>query len=260
MKKLVIYHNDNDGFGAAYACWRKFKEDAQYISAEYGQPMPEIPEGTEEIYMVDISYSRELCDSLATKYKLTLIDHHKTAKVAFEGAKYAVINLDNSAAVLTFKYLFPSTYPPIILNYVQDYDLWKFELNKSREVNLYIDTLTTFEEWAEFSLADAMTQGTAIRKFRDRQVSNSIKDARIIEFEGYKVVILNATENVSTVGNELLNAYEVDFSMTYRDVKDKRYYSLRSIGDFDVSVIAKKHGGGGHRNASGFSTNILEFN
>lgn len=33
----------------------------------------------------------------------------------------------------------------------------------------------------------------------------------------------------------------------------KFQYSLRSRGDFDVSAIAKKFGGGGHKNAAGFN-------
>jgi nanoRNase/pAp phosphatase (c-di-AMP/oligoRNAs hydrolase) len=32
----------------------------------------------------------------------------------------------------------------------------------------------------------------------------------------------------------------------------KYQVSLRSVGDFDVSKIAKYYGGGGHRNAAGF--------
>lgn len=257
MKKLVIYHCDNDGFGAAYACWLNFGEEAEYISAQYNQPLPEIPNGVEEIYIVDISYSREVCDSLASKYKLTILDHHKTAYEILKDTNYAVFDLEHSAAVLVFKYLFPHKEIPAILSYVEDYDLWKFQLNKSKEVNLYIDTLVQFEEWDEFELSKAIEGGTAIRKFRDRQVNESIKNSNIIEFEGYKVVLLNATENVSTVGNELLKKYKADFSITYRDVGSKRYYSLRSIGDFDVSVIAKKYGGGGHKNASGFAKDII---
>ena len=41
----------------------------------------------------------------------------------------------------------------------------------------------------------------------------------------------------------------------YFETKDKRIYSLRSQGEngVDVSMIASKFGGGGHRNAAGFS-------
>jgi oligoribonuclease NrnB/cAMP/cGMP phosphodiesterase (DHH superfamily) len=31
-------------------------------------------------------------------------------------------------------------------------------------------------------------------------------------------------------------------------------YQMRSVGEFDVSVLAKKHGGGGHKNAAGFES------
>jgi phosphoesterase RecJ-like protein len=39
-----------------------------------------------------------------------------------------------------------------------------------------------------------------------------------------------------------------------REEADCRSVSLRSIGDIDVSVIAKKHGGGGHVHAAGFES------
>jgi nanoRNase/pAp phosphatase (c-di-AMP/oligoRNAs hydrolase) len=32
--------------------------------------------------------------------------------------------------------------------------------------------------------------------------------------------------------------------------------SLYSIGDFDVAAIAARYGGGGHRNAAGFSVSL----
>jgi hypothetical protein len=43
------------------------------------------------------------------------------------------------------------------------------------------------------------------------------------------------------------------FAMGWYQRGDGRYaYSLRSRGDFDVSELAKKYGGGGHKNAAGF--------
>ena len=41
-------------------------------------------------------------------------------------------------------------------------------------------------------------------------------------------------------------------------LSDGRFqYSLRSRGDFDVSELAKKHGGGGHKGAAGFVVDEL---
>ncbi|HXT50409.1 MAG TPA: DHHA1 domain-containing protein, partial [Thermoanaerobaculia bacterium] len=40
-----------------------------------------------------------------------------------------------------------------------------------------------------------------------------------------------------------------------REVADGRYkVSLRSSGDVDVEQVARRHGGGGHKNAAGFTT------
>jgi nanoRNase/pAp phosphatase (c-di-AMP/oligoRNAs hydrolase) len=35
--------------------------------------------------------------------------------------------------------------------------------------------------------------------------------------------------------------------------------SIYSVGDFDVATIAAKLGGGGHRNAAGFSLTLAEW-
>lgn len=35
--------------------------------------------------------------------------------------------------------------------------------------------------------------------------------------------------------------------------------SLRSIGDEDTTVVSQAYGGGGHKNASSFVTDIAEF-
>ncbi|MDR3290087.1 MAG: hypothetical protein LBT02_02270 [Rickettsiales bacterium] len=61
-------------------------------------------------------------------------------------------------------------------------------------------------------------------------------------------------------GNEVCNELarnNVDHIGVFINMKSKSV-SLRSIGDVDVSVIAKANGGGGHRNSSGFSFESLE--
>ena len=60
----------------------------------------------------------------------------------------------------------------------------------------------------------------------------------------------------SDVGHELANQSGT-FGLLWCIDKDNRCkVSLRSNGDYDVSAIAKAFGGGGHRNAAGFTTDI----
>ena len=62
---------------------------------------------------------------------------------------------------------------------------------------------------------------------------------------------------MSEVGHELANKSESFGMIWYLGEENKAKVSLRSNGDYDVSAIAKCFGGGGHRNAAGFSVDIL---
>lgn len=260
MKTAVLYHNDADGFGAAYACWHGLADDElTFLPVQYGQPVPELPADTERLYIVDFSYDRATCEALALRFgagNIFILDHHRTAAAALDGLPFAEFNGDYSGAVLAWHHFYPCDDIPAVLQYVQDRDLWRWQLPHSREVNAYIATLPKeFDAWEEFQLSEAIAAGRAIIAFQDKQVGGALKDARLEGIAGYIVPVLNCTANVSEVGNELCKTYpDAAFSASYCDRADgKRSYSLRSIGDFDVSEIAKRYGGGGHRNASGFT-------
>lgn len=256
MSTVVLYHNDADGFGAAFACWHEFNDHATYIPVQYKQPVPELPEGTTRLLIVDFSYDRATCEELASKYDLTIIDHHKTAKEALEGLDYAIFDMEKSGAVLTWEYFHPARPVPAILQYVQDYDLWKFELAYSEEVNAYIAMLPNdFEVWSQVTMAEAQAGGELLIRNENRQIERALKNVRVVNFLGYEVPVMNLTENISKVGNRMCLEYpEAKFSVSYCDRADgQRSYSLRSVGDFDVSRIAKHMGGGGHPRAAGFA-------
>ena len=66
--------------------------------------------------------------------------------------------------------------------------------------------------------------------------------------------------NTSLLGSETCEALlgrhpEAEFAATYWERDGRRHWSLRSRadGDFDVSQIALKRGGGGHPHAAGFT-------
>ena len=257
MKIAVLYHNDADGFGAAFALWKGFTEDAHYIPVQYGQPVPEIPETVTVLYIVDFSYDRATCEALAEKYQLVILDHHKTAEKELADLAYATFDQGKSGAVLAWEHVYPFMPVPQILQYVQDRDLWRFELNKSKEVNAYIATLPNdFEVWDGFDIVAAIRCGGAILAFQGQQIERAMKNVRFDKIAGYRIPVVNLSDNISEVGNEMCKRFpEYPFSVSYCDRADgQRSWSLRSIGDFDVADIAKKFGGGGHRNAAGFTT------
>ena len=260
MKRVtVLYHRDADGFGAAYAAWKKFGDEAEYISVQYGEPVPGISPETRRLFIVDFSYPAETIRLLQELYpSVVVLDHHKTA-LPLKELPGCYIDMDKAGCQLTWEFLHDKAPLPTILYYVADRDLWKFEAPQSENVNLYIAAMPwEFALWDAFELDRAVAGGNAIKAFRDAQVEGALRNVRMITLAGYEVPCVNAGENISELGNKLCLAYpEASFSVSYCDRKDCRSWSLRSVGEFDVSAVAKLFGGGGHRNAAGFSTELF---
>lgn len=85
-------------------------------------------------------------------------------------------------------------------------------------------------------------------------VPTSWSDGYIRKFAGLAV---NSPIHQSEIGNELAKASGTYGLVWYFDGSSKRAnVSLRSVGDYDVSAIAKTFGGGGHRNAAGFNIDM----
>ena len=262
----VLWHHDADGMASAYAAWRVYQDTATYIPVQYNQPVPEIPEGTTHLLIVDFSYDRETCDALAAKYSLLVIDHHKSAEENLRGSNYAIFSMNKSGCALTWEYFHKREPMPAILAYVQDRDLWKFALPDSETINLYIATLPfEFDAWHDeasspYFIHSAYEAGSYIQAFRNGQIKAALRDVRFMFWDIHEVPVLNASTNVSEIGNELCRQYpDAPFSATYCDRKGVRSWSLRSVGDFDVSEVARRYSGGGHQNSAGFAVGIGEF-
>lgn len=269
MKKIQVwYHDDADGFGAAFAIWKAYKEyydrfALEFTAVNYGQPTPQIGEGCDTLLIVDFSYSLEIMKELRSKVgTILVIDHHKTAQKELQDFLPSIFNMDKSGCVLTWEYFFGTTPPvPDILSYVQDRDLWKFELYNSEAINAYIYTLPfDFEVWNKFDTSVAMESGKAILSYRDSIIDRTVNNATLIGVYGLKVPIVNASCLQSEIGNKMCEVYKAPFSISYVDrIREGiRTYSLRSSGEYDVSVLAKQFGGGGHKGAAGFSVKLTD--
>jgi len=135
--------------------------------------------------------------------------------------------------------------------------------------------------------ADMIREGAAILRAHNQHVQAALKQARLCQIikpekqRGHRVeppwshrvsgpnhlgyfdeayvsgLAVNAPAFLaSDLGHELANKSGT-FGLVWSMAGDgKIHCSLRSNGDYDVSAIAKAFGGGGHRNASGFSTDI----
>lgn len=270
---VIIYHADcRDGFGAAYAAWKKFGESASYIPLNAS--VNESPEGLvdKEIYIVDFSFTKDVLQTLVdTNKSVLVIDHHITAKEDVESFEGNIFDNDHSGAVLTWQYFYPQEEVPELLKYIEDTDLWRFALPESREFSTALGTIDmTFEAWDALiqelqntdKLINFIAKGTMLAKFEDKLVTHIMTRKERVLFEGHEIWVLNTSEYASVLGNQLaelnLASEQTPIGIVYYHSDGRVKMSLRSIGDTDVSVIAQKYGGGGHKNASGMSVPTLE--
>lgn len=262
---IVVYHGQCiDGFTAAWVAWLKYGDSAQYIPAKYGDPLPHT--GGDDVLIVDFSYPRPALEALAQEARSILVlDHHKTAEEALAGLPYAKFDMNRSGAGMAWDELHGGERPGLV-NYVEDRDLWHFAHPNSRAVNAVIGgTEQTFAKWDELRARvgegfwETVAVGSALIQQVDRYVGEMAKQARICEVDGHTVPVVNAPYiNTSELVGKL--AESATFAVGWYQRSDGKYaYSLRSRGDFDVSALAKKYGGGGHKNAAGFSADTQLF-
>src|SRR5580698_3860341 len=93
---VVIYHKRcPDGFGAAYAAWKKFGDTAEYLAAGYGDPVPEGLEG-KEVYIVDFVYEQPgaMEEIARIAKKLVVLDHHVSSRALVEAAPEHIFDND----------------------------------------------------------------------------------------------------------------------------------------------------------------------
>ncbi len=270
---VVIYHADcRDGFGSAYAAWKKFGDNASYIplKAEVNTP----PEGLtdKEIYILDFSFPKEVLQTLIdTNKSVLVIDHHISAKDDVEAFSDNIFDNDHSGAVLSWQYFHPDTPVPSLLTYIEDTDIWKFALPESREFSTALGTVDmNFQAWDalveslknEDNLINFIAKGALLAKFEDRLIAHMMTRKERVLFEGNEIWALNNSEYVSVLGNKLaeLNLAEeqTPIGIVYYHSDGRVKISLRSIGDIDVSAIAQKYGGGGHKNAAGMAVKSFD--
>jgi len=261
-KIMVLYHsNCPDGFGAAWAFRRKFGSSAEYIPVTHGEEAPCVKD--RDVFIVDFSYDRAIMLEMEQEASsLVVLDHHKSAQEHSGDLEFCYFDMNHSGAYLAWDYLFPDDNVPLLIQYVEDRDLWKWELPFTEEVLSAVDSFEkTFDNWDMLhSYLDAAesirwkrvkNMGEGILQYKRNLIRSLLLNSYRTNILGKEVPIVNAPFFQSEMASEL--ADREPFAAAYYYDGESYRFSLRSKEDGDdVSVIAAEFGGGGHKNASGF--------
>lgn len=262
---LVIYHDKcPDGFGSAYAAWKRLGDRATYIGCDHGSSSYPSVTG-KRVVVLDFSFKFHILKRMIGEAdRLMVIDHHSSAEEELKNIPehHKMFDMSRSGATMSWNFFHPSIMVPSFLLYIEDRDLWKWKLNYSREICAGLDTYPqTFEQWDQLSSVAAIkqlqTRGTSIIQYRQSLVESISSKSAQKEYDGFVCRVVNVCGGslFSDVGDYLLSKYNVPVAlMWYFDYPSKQYkISLRSRPDVDCSVIATRHGGGGHKQACAFT-------
>ena len=272
VNKTVLYHADCvDGFTAAWVARKALVEKgcvAHCIPVRYGENPPINIVYKDDIYIVDFSYKRgvllKMRERIAGGCKVIVIDHHKTAQAELEGLEDCTFDMDHCGCVLTWNHFYPTIPNPILLDYVQDWDLYKLELADSAALREYVSVYNfDFKTWDELAdhFSDSSVRafshmvhaGTAIQKWISKSVAYHLERQKEISFTGgtFPTCFVSDKRLATTIAHALAEQSGTAGACIIPQ-KGKVEVSLRSVGDFDVSAVAEQNGGGGHKNAAGF--------
>ena len=251
------------------------------------------------IYFVDYSFTKEfllrLVDLIKVKhFKVTWIDHHKTSAELYvntpatELAYFDNIVIDekneHAACYNTYKFLYPDAKSiPTVVTLVDLWDTWNFnqyeETDKNHWYPIYFNygcnatmsKIPSNSSW-RLMLKEEEHYGTLANTFNvikcgeiafNMKVAESeefiSKFGKVVELYGYKTIFANKRMTSLEFG-DLINRYDIVSPFYYNAKTGKFIFSLfTNREDIDVSEIAKKFGGGGHKQAAGFQADDIVY-
>ena len=291
---ICFYHNDADGKCAGFWVEELAKREAndgfiRFVEMDYSKTFPLwMVKEDERVYIVDFSVEpNSMRELLRITKDITWIDHHKTAIEKYKDFEYDIrgIRYDGVAGcMLTWCYLELMTdggtgkitafdiqmteYAPKFTKLIADWDVWKFKYGEytkcfmaSFESRNFHPTCGT---WIALLMDDEKEcqrmakEGIAMLRYRDGFAKNYISRFGFeTEIDGHDAFAMNLGNCSSEFFKSLPEgAYDIFIAFCF----DGELWTVSLYSKtVDVSEIAKKYGGGGHKGAAGFVTKELPF-
>lgn len=314
---LIIYHADClDGFAAAWAAHRRLGDAADFLPLHHGEAWDQTLAAGRQLYILDFSFPPEQLRALARRARsIVQLDHHASARDPWAAVlqpgsddleEYQDPELPltirfaarQSGARLAWQHFHPDQPLPLLLQHIEDVDLWRFALPNSRAIQRSLRLQPfAFADWDQLldtatdrtapAYQELLTQGEAIEGFFRREIerlaaSRLVGSARLrgepadpLQARRHGQVLLAGGERhwqivdsvaincdalfASELGNELALRHQCPVLIWQLANDGNVRASLRSIGACDVARIAGRYGGGGHCNAAGFRLPAQQF-
>lgn len=276
MKDLLISHiSDIDGVSPVILL-KLTKVEFDYILKEPHEMDEFVEELLKEdlnsyqnIYITDLALSENFYKKIKESgyaYKFKIFDHHKTHLFA-KDYENVVIDIEECGTTLFYNYLSKKyKFKKIVedyIKYVKNLDLWLWveksdfmakELGNIFDLygrNTYIEEMyQKLKRGKKFKWNKFENKILKIEKDTvDRYLKKKDKELYKIEYDGYLIGAVFSERYRSELGNYLSSIHpELDLVVM---INMSGGLSLRTEKDIDISILAQKLNGGGHKKACG---------
>jgi oligoribonuclease NrnB/cAMP/cGMP phosphodiesterase (DHH superfamily) len=223
---------------------------------------------SKRVIVVDFSFPAQDMQKMAAGREFIWVDHHKSALIELNDISRdwpGLRELSEAACVLAWRTFFPGRPVPRAITLIGDRDIWRWAeadtgafteglyVRDTRSENdaLWVPLLE--EEPA--TMKTILDEGQRLREIRLAEIERRVERRGFeVEFEGHRTLAINAPGNGDLgqrgrdLGYEIIYCYE---DQMQRDTLTTNV-TLFSV-HADVSIIARRYGGGGHVHAAGFS-------
>lgn len=294
MSNIILYHSkDLDGqlsrdITLRALARRKSRYATHCVGWDYGQPLPQLDDSgspvnwntADAIYVVDLSCEKLFNNPLMAD-KIVWIDHHRSAILKW-GDKFKGLRIDGVAACrLCWQYFFNPDYhqltadsfkgagvdEPLIVELVGRYDVFdlsdpdvlasQYGLRALPPIGLKTAILHGLDGRDKL-VHSAIEVGDAIVKYEDNLSKIWARErAHTIKWEGLTFCVMNgvkgsrAFQYAVCAQHDALMAWSFDGTEVHVSL-----YQTALNSHIDLSLVAVKYGGGGHKGACGFRVSL----
>ena len=278
---LCIYHvADHDGKGSGAVVKSVFAQ-AEFLGLNHDMPVPyDKIEKHEEIVVCDFALPMDYMFDLNGRKKLVWIDHHVSAIEEYEKRLKAgqapiegLRKVGQAAIELCWQYFYPGRKVPLGVELLAKNDLFDLRDERVRPFEYAMQSMGVNrpedEIWVrllndELNIEKMVDEGKRILNWIN------VRNYRLVrcmafesEVDGLKCICANMPQGYSSFYDSIPDKEQYDVMINFYMNKDGKwnlsFYSSKP--EVDVSKLAAKLGGGGHKGAAGASalTELPEF-
>ena len=274
---LAIFHRpDHDG-QCSGAILKESYPDIKLVGLDHGDEFPwDLIKKGMTVFMTDFSLPMDQMIKLNQMCDFHWVDHHQSAisdaiRVNFNPK--GLRNTIKSGCELTWEYINPEKDMPLSVFLFGRFDTWKhddddrtlpFEYgakiedldpSDGKNDDLWKLLLNDDQETIDLFISQG---GIALKFMMQHFKAWSKSHTYEIEFEGYRCLVANYLRSNSFLFDSVYNPDKHDVMISFGfNGKFWKVSLYAKKSNVDVSLIAKKYKGGGHKGASGFEIEVL---